>query len=292
MKVLGKCPLVVGGNTAPSLLRVRWFPSFTSFLTTRPVWNESKMKYLCFGEEVCKTTGRKHWQGCVYFYDKCSIRQAQKLLDIGKSHIETYQKSDSMEDCFEYCKKDEKYVEFGIKPEQGKRRDLIALKDELLNTELTCDDICLDNPIMYHQYGRTLNKIEDLKMRKKFRTEMTEGIWYYGATGTGKSHIAYTGYNPSTHYNWKDDGGWQDGYIQQETVIINEFRGEMKYKDLLLLVDKYPYEIRRRNREPMPFTSKKVIITSSLHPRDIYKNLNAKDSLEQLERRFRFVELV
>jgi hypothetical protein len=286
-----KSPEVVRGNTNPNHdHRVRWFPSFTSFLTIPPVWNEDKMKYLCYGEEICKTSGRKHYQGCVYFKDKVSIKQAQKLLKIEKSHMETNQKSKDINDAITYCKKEGKYTEYGNIPEQGKRTDLNALKDELLNTNITCDDICLRNPIMFHQYGRTLERIEEIKLRKKYRTEMTKGIWLWGDTGKGKSHRAFENYSPDTHFTLNlNDGGFWDGYTGQEIVIINEFRGQIMYSELLDLVDKYPKTVKRKNKCPVPFISKKVIITSSMSPYEVYKNVNAKDSLSQLERRFEII---
>jgi len=56
-------------------------------------------------------------------------------------------------------------------------------------------------------------------------------------------------------------------------------------------VDKYPYYVKRRNREPIPFTSKTVIVTSSMKPQDVYMNLDDGDHLEQLTRRFKIVEM-
>ena len=51
------------------------------------------------------------------------------------------------------------------------------------------------------------------------------------------------------------------------------------------MIDKWPYEVRRRGRPPVPFTSRHVIITSSLPPKDIYKCRKVEDGLEQLYRR-------
>ena len=143
----------------------------------------------------------------------------------------------------------------------------------------------------YHQYGRTLNKIEDLAMRNKYRSEMTKGIWYWGETGVGKSHKAFEGFNPKTHYVLPNDNGWWDAYTQQDTIIINDFRGEIRYNELLNLVDKWPFNVKRRNREPIPFISKTVIITSSLKPEDVYHNRNDEDKIEQLLRRFEVIKV-
>ena len=67
----------------------------------------------------------------------------------------------------------------------------------------------MTNPEAYHQYGpRTLTKVEDIALRSKFRTEMTTCEWLSGPTGVGKSHRAFQGFTPDTHYVWKlNDGG-------------------------------------------------------------------------------------
>jgi len=249
---------------------------------------DMKYKYIVLGDELCPTTGTPHIQGYVHFQNDISFRSIQKQIPRGN-----IQKcKGTPEQNITYCKKTNNILyEDGEKPSQGKRKDLDQIKDDIMEGNITSEDIAVNQPMIYHQYARTLTKIEDIAMRRKFRTTMTEGIWYYGATGTGKSNKAYEGFNPLTHYNWKEDNGWQDGYIQQETVIIDEFRGEMPYRQLLKLVNSHPYEVPRRNREPMPFTSKKVIITSSLPPSEIYKNLHENDRLEQLTRRFQIIEL-
>ena len=286
-KVTQKCSK---GNTN-TFSRHRWWPSFTSFLETPPHYDEDCMKYLCYGLEICPKTGKKHYQGCVYFYDAKTISTAQKKLHIGKSHMEWEQKSDTEDDPIEYCKKDKCFFEFGSMPQQGKRTDLEAVAKSILDGTLRVTDILEQSPIMYHQYGRTLTALEDLKLTRKWRTEMTEGIWMYGTTGVGKSHIAFQDYHPDTHYLVPDDNGWWDKYTQQDTVIINDFRGHIKYDKLLQMVDKFPFDVNRRGKPPMPFLSKKVIITSSLKPSEVYCNRQEKDDIKQLERRFKIVEL-
>ena len=263
---------------------------FTGFKESEYEFDESKMKYLIIGKETCPSTNRKHWQGYVEFKNPYTLNSIKKLFKDDKIHVEA--RKGSARQASDYCKKEGNFKEYGTISKQGERTDLDRLKDEILTEGLKVDDIVIDNPTMYHQYGRTLHKIEDLKMRKIFRTEQTKGIWYWGETGVGKSHKAFEGYTPDTHYVWQyEQSGWQDGYCQQETVIMNEFRGQVKYSELLELLDKWPYSVKRRHREPMPFTSKLIIITSSMHPKDIYTNIDAKDSLKQLYRRCDIIEI-
>ena len=114
---------------------------------------------------------------------------------------------------------------------------------------------------------------------------MTKGIWICGASGSGKSHEAFSDYNPDTHYikNLQED--WWDGYKGQETVIINEFRGEIRFSELLDLVDKWPKTVKWRCRESVPFLAKRVIITSIKRPEDVYVN-QVNEPWKQFERRF------
>lgn len=292
MTTLGKCPEVVGGNTEtpPTSQRYREWPSFTSYEAHEPFFDEHTMKYLVFGSEICPSTGKHHWQGYVYFFDKVSRKKAQKLLKIGNSHIEHILK-DSTERAIEYCKEDGKYKEFGIPPCQGKRTDLDFIKNEILNGTKV-DEICLTRPMVYHQYGRTLNRIEELYLQKQFRTWMTKGIWYYGKTGVGKSEMWSKNFNPETHYKHNLACEWWDRYKGQEICIFDEFRGQIKFSELLSLCDKHPHYVKRRGREDLPFLSKTIIITSSLHPEEIYRNsLHAEDKMEQFYRRFEVILL-
>ena len=183
---------------------------------------------------------------------------------------------------------EKKEVLMGMHPKQGQRLDLKAITDDILGHKITVDEITIEKPNLYHQYGRTFNKIQEIANRKKFRNWMTEGIWYYGETGAGKSHLAYEGYNPETHYilNLNDNGFW-NGYTGQPIVIINEFRGQIPYGELLDLVDKWPKTVKIKCEAPQPLLAKKIIITSPLAPEDIFVNRFAQDKLAQLMRRFK-----
>lgn len=272
------------GNNGPSLQSRNWV--FTSFREDEPKFDDDNLEFLAYGKETCPSTGRQHWQCFCVTKKRVTRKGLMKITgdcwcDVIRGTLAQNEK---------YCSKDGNYKTFGKLPIKGSRTDIDVIKNEIVQGTKV-DDICMERPKMYHQYGRTLNKIEDICMRKKFRKEMTEGIWLWGKTGVGKSHIQFEEYDPDKVYLYTNDGGWWDGYTQQETVIINDFRGEIKYSDLLKLVDKWPYNVRRRGREPMPFTSKKVIISSSMKPSDVFCNLSMEDSLDQLTRRFKIIEL-
>ena len=288
------------GNTKPltkNQRRRKWV--FTSFLDDPPIPDEKKVRYLLYAPEECPTTGKKHWQGYAYFKNEVSIKTAQKSLKCPKQHFEPAI-ADSIKCQQSYIvgpyEKDGKvkpynpdFVEFGDPPNQGKRTDLNQVKDNILSGDTTAEDIMVENPMMYHQYGRTIDKLEDLRMSKVYRTEMTTCDWYCGPTGIGKSHWAFKDFHPDSHYVLPNDNGWWDNYKQQETVIINDFRGHIPYNELLQLIDKWPHQVKRRGRPPLPFTSKRVVITSSLCPEEVYSNRLKEDKIEQLLRRTKVI---
>lgn len=135
----------------------------------------------------------------------------------GKPHIEAMR--GSLQQNTKYCSKQNELNEWGNRPAQGNRADLDSVVQRLRNQETTAEDICLDDPVYYHMYGRTLERAEDILQRKRFRTEMTKGVWLYGPTGVGKSHRAFEGFTPETHYVKNIEDQWWDGYTGQETVI-------------------------------------------------------------------------
>lgn len=264
------------------------FTNFNLQFDYKEYYDTTTAEYIAFSEEICPKTNRKHHQGFVYFSaQRGSIKGVAKQL--GGCHVEMC-KGNIDQNC-DYCSKEGSLIEIGVKPKQGKRTDLNALIEELSNGKITTDEIVMKNPQMYHQYGRTLNAAEDIALRKKYRTWMTEGLWLYGPTGVGKSHRAYENYTPETHYVFPNDGGWWDGYKGQEIVIINEFRGSITFGELLDLCDKYPKTVRRRGREPVPFLAKKIIITAASKPEEVFHNLATNDSVEQIYRRFKVLFL-
>lgn len=272
-------------------------PKFRAFFLTLNNWTQAEYEsiqswapntmWLLIGKEIAPTTGTRHLHICVYWKSQKTFDQMKDLN--GRMNIKPTRAKDFGE---QYTKKDDDWWEYGTKPNQGARNDLKEVTEEMKSGKRKVEDILMDDPGMYHMYGRTLEKVQDLLMRKKQRTWMTQGIWYYGETGVGKSRKAYEGYTPETHYVWKNDNGWQDGYTGQPIIIIDDFRGEIKYGELLKMVDRHQFYMPRRGREPVPCLATTVIVTSSMKPEEVYSNLAFNDSLAQLHRRFEVTEMV
>ena len=210
---------------------------------------EDMCSYLVYGLEEGKEKGTPHLQIYAEFHEQTTFGKVHKAFC--KGHIEP--RRGTPEQAAGYCKKGEdeppegqdySYFyhhpsltwvgdEFGKLKATGKRKDLEEARDVILEGTKTVDELTLEQPQLFHQYGRTLQKLEDIVLRKKFRKWMTTCDWLWGPTGVGKSHYALNDYDPDDMYIWRDDSGWQDDYVGQSIIVINDFRGEIKYNELL-----------------------------------------------------------
>lgn len=261
--------------------------------------------YIVFGKEIGES-GTPHLQGFVHFENAKTMSAIHKISGWKRTALK---EAESPLSAIDYCKKGTqsheewskdniKGVTYGIGADiwergefrQGRRTELSAVYDQI-KAGASVDEVAWNNPDVYERAHKSMERLEDIRLRQNRRDFMTEGIWIFGGTGCGKSRYAYT--TQPKAYNYPYDGGWWDAYKNQETVIIDEFRGQILFSDMLRMVNINPnFNVRRRNREPMPFMSKLVIVTCSMEPKYVFKNLHKDDKMEQLYRRFKIYKMV
>lgn len=110
---------------------------------------------------------------------------------------------------------------------------------------------------------------------------------YWGATGTGKSRRAWSEAGDGAFGKCPRTKFW-DGYGSQEAVIIDEFRGGIDVSHLLRWFDRYPVRVEVKG-STRPFHGRTVWITSNLHPRQWYPEID-DETYQALLRRFSVVE--
>lgn len=245
--------------------------------------------------EHCPTTGKVHEHVFMRFHNPQSTSNKSKCKIgkmFGKIQCHVEEMRGNIQENEAYVSKDSngELSKYGEEPKQGFRGDLKETKDEIMKGKLVCEEIVLEDPHLYHLYGRTLEKIEAIQLRRRFRTEMTKGIYVYGVSGSGKSHYVFRDYDPNKCYIKNLNDEWWDGYTGQEIVIFNEFSGpmSMRYSELMDLVDKWPKTVKQRCREPVPFLAKEIRITSVKSPYDLY---NIKENDHEFNRRFTIIKL-
>lgn len=258
----------------------------TAVLRLKPPESQAVVAEYEVGED-----GTRHIQGAVYFTNARTLTGVKRKL--ARAHLEIMH--GSWQQASDYCRKSDeadRFVDVG-EVHQGKRTDIIAFV-HAIKAEKTDEELLDEFPVECVKYWGRVKQFRSVYNRKKYRKVLTKGLWLYGPTAVGKSHRAFTGFDPLTHYVHNvGDKGWWDGYdcVHHKTVIINDFRGEINYAQLLNLVDKWPMSVSNRGNEPYPFLATKVIITSSTPPDLIFKNRMEEDNIAQMLRRFEVIEM-
>lgn len=313
------------GELMPAKVRCFTFTNFNLEFDYEELIKDTQVGYIAYGEEVCPKTNRPHHQGWIYFHNQkawtptnlvrigCYFQKPktpQELFDIkhekdrklkkklqnaGAAHCEPM--GGSLEQNEAYCSKESILKEFGEKPKQGNRTDLKGVVENILSGKVTTDDVACEDPMFFHQYGRTLDRVETIRWKKQFRSWVTKGTWYFGKTGCGKTyHHAFKGmkdYNPEKTYTKISNEAFWDRYTGQEEVIIDEFRAGMPFSYLLELTNGTPMYVKIKGKEGFPMLAKHVIVTSPCPPEETYTSLGENEgSMEQLYRRFKVYEVL
>ena len=81
------------------------------------------------------------------------------------------------------------------------------------------------------------------------------------------------------------DSKWWQGYDGEETIIIDEFRCDMKYGFLLKLFDSKPLKLQIKHSYGQ-FRSKRIVITTNIPPHKWYQK-KTDEEIQPLRRRLR-----
>lgn len=230
---------------------------FTSFDKVTPMVGEHGVTYVIMGEEVCPTTGKLHLQG--YAEMETSVRFGTLKKRYPTLHIEP--RKGTQAQAIDYCKKDGKWSEVGTPKAQGKRKDLDDLAEAIKN-KVPMIEIAESNPSCYIRYHRGLEHYRYVTQRDRSEPPVVE--WRWGATGVGKTRGPFSRHQTEGVYI-KDGTAWWNGYENQEAVIIDDFDGKWPFRDLLRLLDRYPYQCQTKGGY-VKFNSPYIYITCEWEP--------------------------
>lgn len=231
------------------------------------------------GQPELGASGYRHWQFCVSYSAKKTLRQVKATI-CATAHCEPT-RSTAAET---YCRKDESRdgepFEFG---ERSVRRnsatDWGRVKSLALqgNISEVPDDI-------YIRYYRTLQQIAADHDKPEGMDKVVR--CYYGDTGTGKSHRAFSEAGTDVYVKDPRSKFWC-GYRGESNVVVDEFRGGIDISHILRWFDKYPVRVELKGSSA-PLKATNIWITSNLHPDEWYPELDEKTK-DALKRRLEIV---
>lgn len=237
------------------------------------------VRYVVYQREQAPETGQLHIQGYIEFTKPKGFRAVQKILDYGKPWVAIAR--GSQEQCVTYCTKEEtrhsdSYWEHGTPEEGGRgaRNDLKKIKtliEEAHANPGSDPEVLVGNEDFsaYLKYNKAIRRW--FEITAKSRTTKPEVRWYYGPAGVGKSARFWQefpdGYDVMVP---SQPGGevWFERYNGQHAVLIEDFGGEIPFKYMLKLLDRYPMKVAVKTSSTQ-FRSGVIVITSDKHPLEI-----------------------
>lgn len=227
------------------------------------------------GQPEIGESGYRHWQCLAYFPKKVSLRLCKSAFT-ESTHAEPTRSVAAKEYVWKEESRDGEQFEFG---ELSFERNSSTDWDAVLSGAKTGDLTGVPADVVVRYYGNLVRIGADYAVPLALEREC---VVYWGPTGTGKSRRAWTEAGLDAYSKDPRSKFWF-GYRNQENVVIDEFRGGIDVAHLLRWLDRYPVQVELKGSSRV-FTSRRIWITSNLHPSDWYPELD-RETQNALSRR-------
>lgn len=236
----------------------------------------NKCKFLVIGKEI-GANGTPHLQGYANLVKQSRFSAIKKFMP--RAHIEKANGSDH--DNLNYCTKQDKnaYV-WGEPQTRGKRNDLKKATDMVL-AKAPMAEVARQQPEVFVKYNKGLKVLAETLEPDRKPDDPPTTLWLWGESGVGKTRFAYDQL-PAEQIYIKDGTQWWDGYTHQQCILIDDFDGRWPFKDLLRLLDRYPYQGQFKGgycRVNSPI----IIITCEFPPSHFWFGSDLKQVMRRLE---------
>lgn len=250
-------------------------------LTLTQYEGNKQIKYLIVGKEIGEQ-GTPHLQGFIIFQNAKTFNQVKAFLG-DRYHIE--RTIGSAQQNIAYCSKDNEYIEFGELPQQGSRKDIQQVKQMVKEGKSMSEIVEQATSYQSIRMAEICKKYQPIQPRDK-----PEVRYYWGGTGCGKTRLAYEELGMENTWVNSNTLQWFDGYDGQENVIIDDFRGnQCSFAFLLRLLDRYPMKVPIKGGF-VNWNPKRIFITSTNSPYNVYSDEKITENIEQLIRRIDIIQ--
>lgn len=246
----------------------------------------SHIRYVCYGREHCteekvqdpmteeeKTAPKKkpltpHIQGYLECWNAMRLAGVSKLLP--RASIRRAFGSAEQNQTYT-SKEDNSWIQFGTPmPGRGTRSDLHHAMDMIHEhaPKIALFEECPLVCAKYPKFIQQLTEIVEKEETKEFRQVETHVYW--GEAGTGKTARAMNEENRNVFTVNPDESFPFEGYDGEEAILIDDFYGDLKYHQLLRVLDGHQLRVNVKGAHRYA-RWKRVYITSNKHPNEWYK---------------------
>lgn len=268
--------LEMSKRRAPQVQSKRWVFTLNNYTEeeVQALKDNQQFKFILFGKEVAPTTGTPHLQG----YFELAKRRGPKGLAAslpGLARAFLQKAKGSVKHNRVYCGKDSTPYERGDPSEQGKRTDLIAVRDQIAQgaSELELWENHFSTMVHNHRAIKTYRNLVSKK-----RDWPCGVLVLVGPGGTGKTQVANilmkSGYfgRCYTVPESKGSGLYFDGYDGEETIFIDEMDGgRMKPTTFNSICDRYPFSLPVHGAGNIQCLASTVIVCTNYLPEEWWR---------------------
>jgi len=239
------------------------------------------VKYLVMQLEVAPTTKQVHAQGFVSFQQTKRINVvANHFGGVDKEVFQKMKKGATPWDNKVYCTKQDSRLagcvpfEYGEVPQPGEKPAADESRLEAFIKAMDKDGLttAMDNdPSTYVRSHSGLDKLAGIYQGRKIPQvrEVTVYVAYGATSGSGKSWFAHTWDSVEHTFPVPDLRHKErlnlDGYTGQRTLLLEDYDGEIEFRSLLRMLDKYKAQFNTKGGMVWGVWDT-VIITSNKHP--------------------------
>lgn len=275
----------------------------------KSLWEDSG-KNRKAGVAVCVSEKGLYHVHMACYGNTSTLKKVSTIL--GDSHVEP--QLGGKAELTAYLQKTGKYAEKGeqvlctlgletIEDNQGRRSDLEVI-EELIEEGLTPSEI-FEESFRFRRYERLVRgAYRDKRIKDSPLMKETWNEYHFGSAGTGKTYefIKLWQEHPDDVYMCNDysnagsSGGGLDYYMDcpAKILVLDEFRGNMPYNQLLSMLDVYSRNQSHCRYQNIYNLWTSVVIASVLPPEEVYKRMvdeenRSRDSMQQFMRRLNVI---
>ena len=230
-------------------------------------------KYCIFQLEKGEEEHTQHFQGYIVFNIGKRFQTIKKYFPF--AHLEKAKGSGSQ--CRDYCSKKDTRVagpfEIGTFTEQGTRTDISNFM-EMIRAGVDEEDLARLFPTLFLREKNKIQSIYAMNFNKyKTQCRDVKVTYIYGKSGVGKSTYIRKKYGVKESF-WihNYDNSMFTNYNYQDTIVFDEFSGDIKISAINMLLNVEPVELRGLNSSRYGCYHN-VYIVSNYSPDELYRDI-------------------
>lgn len=257
------------------------------------LFDSENMDYIIYQVERCPETQKLHLQGYFALKTRKRMAQAKKLFEYPQIHLIKCLGSPLQN--IEYCSKSASHIagpwEYGVRPDARGKKSCTALAIEDIQAGKPLSQVAVENPMAWVRSYRGLTSLAAAVAKPK-------GVWrevtcfvFWGKSRTGKTRTAMESTCKDGRPPFRmplSSGFWFDGYDGEDTLVIDDFYGQIKFSDMLQLLDGHYIQVPIKGGFTWAVWTK-VFITSNVHPQAWWAGCRDKipiESMQAMEKRY------